>query len=568
MIDQELFEEFLKFHGYVDEFCDIHGILLQQIRGLCKRLGKLKEYENKIDELSEWLYDQFINSGCTCHEFINKYGLKEARLRQAAKRLNKKDYAKIAKERGMCYRAKLATNRHKQNRKNNTIYCDPITIGNNKYEVSAVSQYHLHKKINHPRLGNDSCVAIHRLVVESQIGRILKKSEIVHHIDFDKHNNHENNLLVLSSDTQHNLLQAYLMQVLVQHVSKEDLHKITYYLKDVVENIGPGRKITLRQLSHRIPLFDNHSHLGGSIEPEIVAAILSKHGSSNIRIGKVRKSMTYQGKKPDNFAAFIKKFEMLNQVKWTEEDIYDSVHQVVSKIDMDGVECSEIRFSIGKYRPHLKMSDIEIIKLIKRAFDDAAEYFNVKTNLVLSFRHNASAKSLAVARQVDKYADCVVGIDVSGDEKYMNVSKFQDVYDIWKKNGKTLMAHVGEQPETSQHVRDAIEKWGITRVAHGIYSDKYTLDMARDLGICFDLAISSNHYTGVVKHRHTHPALRMLNNGNIITIGTDDAAVFCTSLRKEYALVKEYWCLSDSDINQLKLNAIKHSTFNCEYSGL
>ncbi|MHA1372228.1 MAG: amidohydrolase family protein [Promethearchaeota archaeon] len=337
----------------------------------------------------------------------------------------------------------------------------------------------------------------------------------------------------------------------------------------VVKDIGPGRKIALKQLPHRIPLFDNHAHLGGSIEPEIVAAMLAKHGSSKIRIGKVRKSMTYQGKKPDNFAAFIKKFEMLNQVKWTEEDIYDSVHQVVSKIDMDGVECSEIRFSIGKYRPFLKMNDIEIIKLIKKAFDDASEYFNVKVNLVLSFRHNASDKSLAIARNIEKYSDCVVGIDVSGDEKFINIDKFKDIYEIWDKNGKTLMAHVGEQPGTSQNVKDAIEQWGITRIAHGIYADKYTLDMARDLGICFDVAISSNYYTGVVKHRHAHPALRMLNNGNIITIGTDDASVFCTSLRKEYALAKEYWCLSDSDINQLKINAIKHSTFdNSEYLGL
>ena len=390
----------------------------------------------------------------------------------------------------------------------NNIYCDPIIIGNNKYEVRAIP-------------------------------------------DTDKK---------LSS--QDNLIRLYLHQILAHHASTKDTDNIINYLKDIVKHIGPKKKIILEQLPYAIPLYDNHSHLGGSIEPEIVAAMLAKHGSSKIRIGKVRKSMTYQGKKPDNFAEFIRKFEMLNQVKWTEEDIYDSAHQVVSKIDIDGVQGSELRFSLGKYRESLKMDDIEIIRLIKNAFDDASKYFNVKINLVLSFRHGASTDDLKIARRIEEYADCVVGIDVSGDEKNFDLKKFSPIYKMWKKNGKTLMAHVGEQPGTGHHVRDAIREWGITRVAHGIYSDKYTLDMAKDLDICFDVAISSNYYTGVVKHRHQHPALRMLANGNIITIGTDDASVFCTSLRKEYALAKEFWCLSEFDINQLKLNAIKYSTFD------
>jgi len=436
-------------------------------------------------------------------------------------------------------------------------YCDPLIIGNNKYEITIVPNC----DHEHPRHKQKGFIPIDVLVAENKFNRKINRNEEIYHIDLDQLNNNENNLVIVNKN-QKPLLESSLTQLLVQYLSSKDLNKITHYLNNIVDKIDENSKIVLKKLPYNIPLYDNHSHLGGSIEPEIVAAMLAKHGSKKIRIGHVRKSMTYQGKKPDNFDAFIKKFEMLNKVQWTEEDIYDSVHQVVSKIGMDGVECSEIRFSIGKYRSFLNMNDVEIIRLIKNAFDEASKYFNVKINLVLSFRHNASERSLSVARKIDQYSDCVVGIDVSGDEKFIDINKFKEIYKIWESNGKTLTAHVGEQPGTSQHVRDAIEKWNISRVAHGIYSDKYTLDLAKDRGICFDLAISSNFYTGVVKHRHTHPALRMLENGNIITIGTDDASVFCTSLRKEYALAKEYWCLSDSDINQLKLNAIKYSTFD------
>lgn len=38
----------------------------------------------------------------------------------------------------------------------------------------------------------------HRVVAEQKIGRPLGRGEVVHHIDGDKHNNHPDNLLVIS----------------------------------------------------------------------------------------------------------------------------------------------------------------------------------------------------------------------------------------------------------------------------------------------------------------------------------------------------------------------------------
>jgi len=38
----------------------------------------------------------------------------------------------------------------------------------------------------------------HRVVAERMLGRTISSKEIVHHIDGDKHNNHESNLLIMS----------------------------------------------------------------------------------------------------------------------------------------------------------------------------------------------------------------------------------------------------------------------------------------------------------------------------------------------------------------------------------
>ena len=309
-----------------------------------------------------------------------------------------------------------------------------------------------------------------------------------------------------------------------------------------------------------IPLYEIHSHLGGSIEPEFVGALLARH-NNNIRLGKVRKSMTYQGKYPGNFDDFLDKFKLMDQIKWSEKDVYDMVHHVVSNIDRDGIKYSEIRFSLNRYRPFLHIPDHEIIHMIREAFNDACKYFDVVVELVLSIKHTDTADELKVAYDLDKYQECIVGIDVVGDERYFDCDTLRPIYDLWRSNNKVLIAHVGEikRPE---HVRKAIEVLGVHRVAHGIYSDKYTLDMAKERNICFDVALSSNYYTSVVKSSYVNPAVDMIQNGNAVTISTDDRAVFCTALRKEYALAKKYWRLDNDEIDQLKLNAINYSAQN------
>jgi len=43
----------------------------------------------------------------------------------------------------------------------------------------------------------------HHLAVEEQIGRMLEKGEVVHHLDFCKENNSINNLMLFKSQKEH-----------------------------------------------------------------------------------------------------------------------------------------------------------------------------------------------------------------------------------------------------------------------------------------------------------------------------------------------------------------------------
>ena len=70
----------------------------------------------------------------------------------------------------------------------------------------------------------------HRVVAERMLGRKLKKNEVVHHIDLNKQNNDECNLVVLPSNSEH----SHLHQILKRGDKNEYERLIKYYKNKTV----------------------------------------------------------------------------------------------------------------------------------------------------------------------------------------------------------------------------------------------------------------------------------------------------------------------------------------------
>jgi adenosine deaminase len=124
--------------------------------------------------------------------------------------------------------------------------------------------------------------------------------------------------------------------------------------------------------------------------------------------------------------------------------------------------------------------------------------------------------------------------------------------------GLHVVAHAGEAcgPES---VRQAVEALGAERLGHGLTAahDPALLALLRDRQIPLEVCLTSNVATGVLGRIEDHPMPRFLDAGLVVTLNTDDPAMFGTDLVNEYLLAARTFGLTRQQILHLGQNAIR-----------
>jgi len=112
----------------------------------------------------------------------------------------------------------------------------------------------------------------------------------------------------------------------------------------------------------------------------------------------------------------------------------------------------------------------------------------------------------------------------------------------------------GAGPES---VRQAIAL-GALRIGHGVRArqDPEVVEMARENGVEFDTAPTSNVQTKAVPRLEEHPLLEYFRAGIKVTISTDSRTVSRTSLTNEYLKVATVLGGSRADIWAMNLQAV------------
>jgi adenosine deaminase/aminodeoxyfutalosine deaminase len=153
----------------------------------------------------------------------------------------------------------------------------------------------------------------------------------------------------------------------------------------------------------------------------------------------------------------------------------------------------------------------------------------------------------------------VVAFGIGGDERAGPPEWFAEVYARAAEHGLHLTAHAGESAGP-----DSI--WGALnlkaeRIGHGLTAgqDPELIEELAQRQVPIEICVTSNLRTGCCTELAQHPVRSYFDQGLMLTLNSDDPAMFRTSLAGEYALAQEAFAFTDEHLRELARNSFEAS---------
>src|SRR5690606_7317274 len=186
----------------------------------------------------------------------------------------------------------------------------------------------------------------------------------------------------------------------------------------------------------------------------------------------------------------------------------------------------------------------------------------ITSYLLLSFlRHLSEEDAQHTLTQAlplrEHYADLWVGIGLDSAERGNPPEKFARVYARACELGLRLVAHAGEEGP-ADYVRNALDVLKAESIDHGVNSEQDPALMQRliDEQVPLTVCPLSNLKLCVVPTLNEHNLARMLRQGVLVTVNSDDPAYFGGYIAQNYAACAQALGLEREELLQLARNSI------------
>lgn len=319
-----------------------------------------------------------------------------------------------------------------------------------------------------------------------------------------------------------------------------------------------------------LPKAELHLHLEGSVEPATLAELSRRHNTplptennrydvrgsgDELSEEDVRRLYSYQ-----NFTGFMLAFKAVTERLRTPEDYELITYRLMQKLRQQNVMHAEVYVSVGVVR--WRGQDFgPIFEGLERGRERGHRDFGVSLlwifDAVRHFGPEAAAEVFDIAARLRERN--VVGVGLGGDERRGPAEWFRDLFKKAADSGLRLTAHAGETsgPES---VWGALNI-GAERIGHGvsIARDPELLEVLAHKQVPLEICVTSNVRTGVCTEVKEHPLKAFFDEGLMITLNTDDPAMFQTSLCKEYELAHEEFGLTEEHLREIARNSFEAS---------
>jgi adenosine deaminase/aminodeoxyfutalosine deaminase len=297
---------------------------------------------------------------------------------------------------------------------------------------------------------------------------------------------------------------------------------------------------------HELEKAELHLHLEGSVEPETLREL-----DPALTPEEVRERYRYE-----DFAGFIESFKWVIQRLRGPADYALVARRLLERLATENVRYAEITISAGV----ILWRGQEFAPIYQALREEAARS-SVEVWWVLdAVRQMGAEEAMKVARlAAERVEQEVVAFGIGGDEALGPVQWFSEVFEFARRSGLHLTVHAGETvgPES---VWGAL-RLGAERIGHGIRAaeDPALLEWLREKDIPLEICITSNVATGAVAALEQHPVRRIYEAGVPIVLGSDDPAMFQTTLEREYEVAAREFGFTEEELRGIAENGFRYA---------
>ena len=301
------------------------------------------------------------------------------------------------------------------------------------------------------------------------------------------------------------------------------------------------------------PTAELHVHIEGTLEPDAVVAMARRNGV-DLPVRDARElAARYVF---DDLQSFLDLHYANLRVLRTEEDFFELAGGYLDRARGANVRRAEIFFDPQTHIGNGVPLDA-VMAGLTGALGPSDATHGISTDLIMCFLRDRGADAAhEMLTAILPFRERIIGVGLDSTEIGFPPELFSDVYARAAAEGLHLVAHAGEEggPET---VAAALDVLRVERVDHGIRAmeDAALVRRLRAERVPLTVCPLSNVALGAVRSVATHPLGKMLAEGVVATVNSDDPAYFGGYVDANYAAVERELSLPPAAMETLALNS-------------
>jgi adenosine deaminase/aminodeoxyfutalosine deaminase len=305
-----------------------------------------------------------------------------------------------------------------------------------------------------------------------------------------------------------------------------------------------------------LPKAELHLHLEGTVDAPTLWVLAERHRTALFEAGRGAVDTLYR---TSDFTRFLEAFKIVCEHLRDAEDYELITYNALRRLAEQNVVYAEIMVSAGVIL--WKGQDLRsVMEGVESGYARARQDFGIRAQWIFDgVRHFGVDAVRAVAdAALSLRGFGVIGLGIGGDERRGPAECFGEIYAYSRGEGLRLTAHAGEAcgPES---VWAAIRVLGVDRIGHGLTAaqDRRLVEHLAEMQIPVELNVTSNVRTGCLAEPALHPVRRYFDEGLLVTLNSDDPALFGADLNQEYVLAHRLFSFTRQELTRIAENSFR-----------